>query len=208
MTSPSSPRRLAHAPPRLVDLDNRLTAKRDQAAFRGVPQCGRERVGHLDHGAEFLGLRPPARVQVDQPVLEIELRPGQLQRRLRAAGSADQDHQHQAQMVGGRCQQRCEFRNLQRPAERLAVLHLHARNIRRARDFAALPGAAERGLADAENALDVGRGVPLRRQMGDEGVQPGRLRRLGDAGVSEELDPVGAGFADADGAARLTPCFL
>ena len=36
----------------------------------------------------------------------------------------------------------------------------------------------------------------------------GRLRRLGDAGVSEELDPVGAGFADADGAARLAAVLL
>jgi hypothetical protein len=173
-----------------------------------MPEHSCQRLGHLDHGTEFLGLGPTARVKVDQPVLEIELHAGQLQRRLGATGGADQDHQHQSQVVGRRCQQRRQLQHFERPAERLAVLHLHARDIRRARDFAALPGAAERGLADAENALDVGRGAPLHSQMGDEGVQPGWLRRLGDAGVSEELDPVGAGFADADGAARLAAVLL
>jgi len=80
------------------------------------------------------------------------LRPGQFKRGFRAARRADQDYQHQAQMVRRFPQQACKLRNFQRPAQRLAVIDLDAWDVRRARDFSAAPGALQRGFADAEDS--------------------------------------------------------
>jgi hypothetical protein len=58
-------------------------------------------------------------------------------------------------------QQARQFIDLQRPAERVAVIDLDARDVGDARDLAPAPGALEGGLADAEDALDVGGSEPL-----------------------------------------------
>jgi len=61
----------------------------------------------------------------------------------------------------------------------------------------------QRGLADAQDALDVRRREFLGSKVGDEGFQPQRLGRLGNARLAEEIDPVAARCPDAATAARL-----
>jgi len=109
----------------------------------------------------------------------------------------------------GRCRQQAgKFVYLHRPADRDAVIDLDARNVRRARDLAPAPGALESGLADAQDALDIGRGESLLDQMGDKAFKLRRSGRLGDARLAEEFDPIGAGGFDAAGAARLAAMVL
>ena len=129
---------------------------------------------------------------IDQPVLEIQLIAGQLDRRLRAAGRADENHHHQAQMAGCCREQAGEFGSFQRSAERLAVIHLDARDEGHGGDLAPPPGALRGGLADTEDALDIGGREALALQMGDEGFKLRRCGRLGDALLVEEIDPVAA----------------
>jgi hypothetical protein len=59
------------------------------------------------------------------------------------------------------------------------------------------------GLADAEDALDIGGRQSLPGQVGDEGLKPRQSGCVGDRRFAEEIDPVRARFPDTDGAARL-----
>jgi hypothetical protein len=61
----------------------------------------------------------------------------------------------------------------------------------------------QRGLADTEDALDVGCRKSLARKVSDEGFKLRRFGRLGNARLAEELDPITARGPDAAGAARL-----
>ena len=107
-------------------------------------------------------------------------------------------------MVGRGLEQVCKFGGLQGPAQRLAVIDFNAGDEGDGGNLAPPPGALQRGLADAQDALDIRRGETLAGQMGDEGFELGRLRRLGDAVLAKEFDPVAAGGANAGGAAGLT----
>src|SRR4051794_39579333 len=106
-------------------------------------------------------------------------------------------------MVGRGLEQVRKFGGLQRPAQRLAVIDLDAGDEGDGGNLAPPPGALQRGLAHAEDALDIRRRETLTGQVSDEGFEAGRLRRLGDAGLAEEIDPVAAGGAGAAGLAAL-----
>src|SRR3954454_14773284 len=106
-------------------------------------------------------------------------------------------------MVGRGLEQVCKFGSLQRPAQRLAVIDLDAGDEGNGGNLAPPPGALQRGLAHAEDALDIRRRETLTGQVSDEGFEAGRLRRLGDAGLAEEIVPVAAGVRGAAGAAVL-----
>ena len=185
-------RRFAHGAPRLVDLPDRLSVKRDETPFGRVGKNGRQNVGEFYDRPEFFGLGASVRIEIDEAVVEIELRAGEFQRGFGAAGGADQDHQQQPQMVGRLCKQTRKLGDLQGSPERLAVIDLDAGNIGNACDLAAPPCALERRLADAENTLHVSGGVTHVREVGDESFKPYGLGRLGNARVAEEIDPVAA----------------